>query len=137
MIKVIIDTNVLVSALSSKSVYHWLIQALLNERFQLFVTDEILLEYEEVLRTKYSDAVAGNFLIAIKELPNVHFTHVYFRWNLIKDQDDNKFVDCYVASGSQYLLSHDSDFSVLKTVPFPKINVLKIDEFKLILAEKE
>jgi predicted nucleic acid-binding protein len=33
MIKVVIDTNVLVSALSSKSIHHWLIQALLNEQF--------------------------------------------------------------------------------------------------------
>ncbi len=62
MIKVVIDTNVLVSALSSKSVHHWLIRALLNERFQLFVTDEIVLEYEEVLRAKYSETVANNFL---------------------------------------------------------------------------
>ncbi len=137
MINVVIDTNVLVSALSSKSAYHWLIQALLNERFQLLITDEILLEYEEILRKKYTEAVASNFLIALKELPNVNFTHVYFRWNLIQDQDDNKFVDCYVASGAQYLISHDSDFSVLKAVPFPKVNVLKIEEFQLILAKAE
>jgi uncharacterized protein len=134
MTRVIIDTNVLVSALSSKSVYHWLIDALLTERFDLFVTDEILLEYEEVLKLKYSEAVANNFLVALKELPNVYFAHVYFRWNLISDPDDNKFVDCCVASGAEYLISHDSDFSILKTVSFPKINVAKIDEFQLILA---
>jgi uncharacterized protein len=134
MTRVIIDTNVLVSALSSKSVYHWLIDALLTERFDLFVTDEILLEYEEVLKLKYSEAVANNFLVALKELPNVYFAHVYFRWNLISDPDDNKFVDCCVASGAEYLISHDSDFSILKTVSFPKINVVKIDEFQLILA---
>jgi len=58
MMKVVIDTNVLVAALSSKSIHHWLIQALLNEQFQLFVTDEILLEYEEILKSKYSETVA-------------------------------------------------------------------------------
>lgn len=133
MIKVIIDTNVLVSALSSKSINHWLIEALLNERFQLFVTDEILLEYDEILKSKYSETVANNFLIALKELPNVLFVHVYYRWNLITDQDDNKFVDCYVAAGAHYLLSHDTHFSILKSVSFPKVNLLKIDEFRLIL----
>lgn len=133
MIKVIIDTNVLVAALSSKSINHWLIEALLNERFQLFVTDEILLEYDEILKSKYSETVANNFLIALKELPNVLFVHVYYRWNLITDQDDNKFVDCYVAAGAHYLLSHDTHFSILKSVSFPKVNLLKIDEFRLIL----
>ena len=138
MMKIVIDTNVLVSALSSRSVHHWLIQALLNEQFQLFVTDEILLEYEEVLKSKYSESVAANFLIALNELPNVYFAHVYFRWNLInEDPDDNKFVDCYVAAGALYLISHDSHFSILKSVSFPKVNLLTIDEFKLILAQEE
>ncbi len=131
--KVVIDTNVLVSALSSKSVHHWLIEALLNEQFQLFITDEILLEYEEVLKSKYSKTVASNFLIALHELPNVHFAHVYFRWNLINiDPDDNKFVDCYVAAGALYLVSHDSHFSILRQVSFPKVNLLTIDEFKSV-----
>ncbi len=76
------------------------------------------------------------FLIALKELPNVHYTHVYFRWNLITDEDDNKFVDCYVAAGSNYLVTHDSHFSPLKSIPFPKINSVKIDEFKLILERE-
>jgi putative PIN family toxin of toxin-antitoxin system len=136
--KLVIDTNILVSALSSKSIHHWLIQALLNEQFQLFVTDEILLEYEEVLKSKYSETVAGNFLIALNELPNVHFVHVYFRWDLINDDpDDNKFVDCYVAAGALYLISHDSHFSILKSVAFPKINLLTIDQFSAILAKEE
>ena len=129
-LKIVIDTNVLVSALSSKSIYHWLVELLLEEKFDLYITDEILFEYEEVLKAKYSDLVATNFLTALKELPNVHFAHVYFRWNLITDPDDNKYVDCYVAAGANYLLSHDSHFSVLKQIAFPKVTVLRIDEFE-------
>ena len=102
----------------------------------MYVTDEILLEYEEVLKSKYSDTVAGNFLIALNELPNVYFVHVYFRWSLIiDDPDDNKFVDCYVAAGAYYLITHDSHFNILKSITFPKVNLLTIDEFKLILTK--
>lgn len=99
----------------------------------MYVTDDIVFEYEEVLRNKYSNDVATNFLIALKELPNVNFSHVFFKWNLISDPDDNKFVDCYVASGADYLLSHDVHFSVLRTVPFPKVDVVSILEFRGIL----
>jgi uncharacterized protein len=74
-----------------------------------------------------------NFLIALKELPNVHYAHVYFRWNPITDADDNKFVDCYAAAGADYLLSNDSHFSILKNIAFPKINVLKLDEFETLI----
>jgi putative PIN family toxin of toxin-antitoxin system len=132
-IKTVIDTNVLVAALSSRSVYHWLIELLLDEKIELYVTDEILLEYEEVLRAKYAEVVAANFLMALKELPNVFFAHVYFRWNLISDPDDNKFVDCYVAAGAQYLISHDTHFAVLKKTPFPKVNIVHITEFEAVL----
>jgi len=66
MIKTVIDTNVLVSALSSKSVYHWLIESLLGEQFKLFITGEILLEYEEILKSKYSETVASIFFLRSK-----------------------------------------------------------------------
>jgi predicted nucleic acid-binding protein len=35
--KVVFDTNVLVSALSSRSVYHWLINELFNEKFEVYI----------------------------------------------------------------------------------------------------
>jgi putative PIN family toxin of toxin-antitoxin system len=129
-IKTVIDTNVLVSSLSSRSVHHWVIEFLLDGEFELYVTDEILLEYEEILKAKYSQIVAESFLIALKELPNVYFCKVYYRWSLIKDPDDNKFVDCYIAAGAHYLISHDSHFSILKDIAFPKVNLVKIEEFK-------
>jgi putative PIN family toxin of toxin-antitoxin system len=129
-IKTVIDTNVLVSALSSKSIYHWVIELLLDERIELYVTEEILFEYEEILRSKYSETVASNFLVSLRELPNVYYAQVYFRWNLISDPDDNKFVDCYIASGAHYLISHDTHFAVLKSITFPKINIVRIEEFK-------
>lgn len=128
-IKVVIDTNVLVSSLSSKSKYHWLIQLILDEKIEVFVTSDILLEYEEILKAKYSANVASNFLVALHELPNVHYSQVFYHWNLIKDTDDNKFVDCYVTAGATYLLTHDTHFSVLRSISFPKVNIIQLDEF--------
>ena len=117
--KVVIDTNVLVSALSRKSQYHWLVQQLLDEKINVHVTDEILLEQEEVLNQKYSYSVANNFVAALKELPNVYFTQVYFHWRLLKDEDDNKFVDSAIAANADYFITHDKDFNILKQTDFP------------------
>ncbi len=69
MTKVVIDTNVLVASLSSKSIYHWLVVAILNEQIDIYVTDDILFEYDEILSRKYAPIVANNFLTALKELP--------------------------------------------------------------------
>lgn len=127
-----IDTNVLVSSLSSRSRYHWFTQALLAEKFELFITDEILFEYEEILHEKYSYTSASNFLTAIRELPNVHFVQIYFYWNILNDPDDNKFLDCYVASSADYLITNDRGFNKLKGIDFPKANVISIEEFETI-----
>jgi putative PIN family toxin of toxin-antitoxin system len=130
--KTVIDTNILVSALSSRSAYHWLIRLLLEEKIELYITTEIVMEYEEVLKQKYSFAVAEHFLLALKELPNVHLVQVYFNWNLLNDEDDNKFADCYISANAEHLITNDNDFNTLKTIAFPSFNVLSIQEFEQI-----
>jgi putative PIN family toxin of toxin-antitoxin system len=133
--KVVIDTNVLVSALSSRSVYHWLVTELFNEKFNVYVTDEILLEYQEILERKYSAATANNFMAALQLLQTVHFTHIYFRWQLLKDEDDNKFADCAIAANADYLITNDRDFNILKQINFPKISVVAIRDFEKIIVQ--
>ncbi len=133
--KIVLDTNVLVSALSSRSVYHWLITELLNEKFEIFLTGEILLEYEEILGRKYSVTTANNFIAALQLLQTVHFTHIYFCWQLLKDPDDNKFTDCAIAANVDYLVTNDKDFNVLKQINFPKIAVVTIQEFQNIIVK--
>ena len=131
--RVVIDTNVLVASLSGKSKYHWIIELLLQGKLIAFVTDEIMHEYEEILQRKYSVTVANHFIKALRELPNVIFTHIYFQWNLLEDADDNKFVDCYIASNAEYLVTNDRGYGILKKIGFPKIMTLTIEQFEEML----
>ena len=58
----------------------------------------------------------------------------FFNWRLIyPDMDDNKFADCAIAANADYLVTNDRDFRVLKQVEFPKIMLLKMDEFIEVL----
>ena len=133
-IRTVIDANVLASALSGNSKYHWLIELLLEEQIELFVTNEILLEYKETLKTKYSESVAADLLLALNELPAVQNTPVYFRWNLIVHPNLSKLVDCYVASNAEYLISQDTQMSVLGSIDLPRVNVVSIEEFAAVIA---
>lgn len=59
---------------------------------------------------------------------------VRYFWNLISaDPEDNKFADCALAGNADYLVTNDSHFNVLKQLPFPRINVINIDEFLEII----
>ncbi|NHZ72105.1 MAG: putative toxin-antitoxin system toxin component, PIN family [Aquificales bacterium] len=118
--KVVLDTNILLVSISSKSKYHWLFQNLLHQAFQMVITNELLMEYEEIISRKYSIAAAKSTIRTLLLLPNVIKSDVYFNWTLIKgDADDNKFVDCAIAANADYIVTNDRHFDVLKEIDFP------------------
>lgn len=49
MERVVMDTNVLLVSISRKSPFHWIFQKLIDEAYQICVTTELLLEYEEII----------------------------------------------------------------------------------------
>ena len=56
---------------------------------------------------------------------------VYYDLGLIpEDEDDNKFVNCAIAANAQHIVSNDGHFQGLKTVEFPQVSVLTVDEFE-------
>ena len=58
----------------------------------------------------------------------------YFHWNLIPaDTDDNKFVDCALNAGADYVVTNDRHFNILKSINFPPIKVIKLETFRNIL----
>jgi len=61
---------------------------------------------------------------------------VHFNWRLItKDEDDNKFVDTYLAANADFLISNDLSITQLKNNSFPPLNILKLEEFSNRLKE--
>ena len=135
-LRVVLDTNILLVSISSKSKYHWLFSKLINGAYELYITNEILLEYKEIIASKYNLNVAKNVIRTLLYLENVRLVTPYYKWNLITaDQDDNKFVDCYIFSNSQYLVTHDKHFAHLKDIKFPKVRVCNITQFKKLLDD--
>ena len=131
---VVIDCNVLVMCLTSKSPWHIIYQSLIANRFTLIVSDEIILEYEEIIQGKYGIVTANAFIKLLKELPNVSHVTTYYKWHLIDaDADDNKYCDCAIAGKADYIVTEDNHFNVLKIIQFPKLSILRIDEFASML----
>ena len=112
----------------------WIYDKILYGEIELVVTTEILVEYEEQLGRFYSIEFAEIILKAITNLPNlVKVNPISFNWLLIeKDQDDNKFVDAYVASNADLIITNDRHFKILERVEFPKVNCLRIEKFAII-----
>ncbi|MBQ4379917.1 MAG: putative toxin-antitoxin system toxin component, PIN family [Bacteroidaceae bacterium] len=89
--------------------YHKIWSEVLVGRISLCVNTEILNEYEEKLAEKTSREIAHNVVEAIARLHTTVFQDVYYHFGLIKtDVDDNKFVDCAIASDAEYIVTNDS-----------------------------
>ena len=96
---------------------------------------EILNEYEEILASKTNRDVAYNVVETIARLQTTVYQEIYIHFGLINDDpDDNKFVDCAVASHAEYIVTNDKHYNVLKELPWPTITVLNIKEFMTQLA---
>jgi putative PIN family toxin of toxin-antitoxin system len=134
-VRLVVDTNVMLVSVSSKSPLHWIFQLFATKQHELCVTLDILLEYQEIIADHIGDERANRIIAAIMEWPNLIHVNTYFNFRLInKDPDDNKFVDCAIAAGAYCIVSEDNDFKVLQTIDFPKVVVLTIEEFKSVIG---
>lgn len=127
---IVLDTNCLLQALPSRSPYHKIWEEVLAGRISLCVNTEILNEYEEIIAVKTTPQIAHNVVETIARLHTTTYQEVYIHFGLIEeDLDDNKFVDCAVASDAEFIVTNDSHFHILKGIEWPKLIVLTINEF--------
>ena len=128
--QVVIDTNCLVQMISVHSPYRPAWQAFREGQYTLCVSNDILNEYNEILGRVANTAVAHNIVNAIVRSPYTRMLDPHFHFGLIEqDPDDNKFVDCAIIAGADYIVSEDAHFRVLSEIPFPNVNVIRMDEF--------
>lgn len=128
--KVVLDTNSLLVTIGRKSKYRPIFDALLKGDFVLLISNDILLEYFEIISKKTNEVVAKNTIDFLLRSPNVIKVEVFFKWSLIvKDFDDNKFVDCALNGQADFLVSDDKHFNTLKKIKFPAVKTIKTSEF--------
>lgn len=136
MRQVVVDTNCLIQMISRHSQYRPIWDAFLSGKFLLCISNEILEEYQEILEQQTTAQIAENVVLLILNKKNVIFVDPHFRMGLVtEDPDDNKFVDCAFAANADYLVSDDKHFEVLKQIPFPQLNLVRMSEFLDIIQK--
>lgn len=132
--RVVLDTNVLLVAISSHFKYYWVFERLQKGEYELCVSNEILTEYQEQIAKHYGLLTSDTSLDFLLLFPNVHLITPYYKCQLIvHDTDDDKFADCAIAGNADYLVTNDKHFNVLKEIDFPSIRVINVEMFKTLL----
>ena len=133
-LRIVLDTNALLRTISRRSVYAVILDKLSENAFELYLSNDILMEYEEKITEIFSADTAELIIGAFSLLPNVKKVNIYFHLNLItSDVDDNKFSDCAFIGNVHFLVTNDKHFNALKLISFPSINVITLEEFKEFL----
>src|SRR5690606_7483873 len=99
--KVVIDTNCLLSCIGKRSPFRNVFNAFLEQRYELSVSTGILLEYEEKFSEFWGDAVTHNLLGVFLTADNVLLHDNFYFFHLVEgDADDNKFADTYIVANA-------------------------------------
>jgi putative PIN family toxin of toxin-antitoxin system len=134
-LKVVLDTNVLLSALLFEGVTNRLVDLWQRDKIRIFVIRPILEEYIRALSYPKFDLtekeikaiLEEEILPYVKTIPTFSYAGVPF----IKDPDDRKFLACTKAGKADYLLTGDKVLLSLKH--FRTTVILKPGDFLRIV----
>jgi putative PIN family toxin of toxin-antitoxin system len=128
-LKVVIDTNVLVSGIFFSGPPYQILKAWQTGEFELVASQEILDEYHRVGEVLAEEHPA----VDLKLILNFVLEHVTIykplplKEPVCEDPDDDKFLACALASGSKIIISGDKH--LLKVSGFQGIKVFKPRDF--------
>src|SRR5690606_5587832 len=132
--KAVIDTNCLLSCIGKRSNYRNVFDTFLDSNFELCLSTEILLEYEEKFDSFWGQAVTQNLLCVLLTAENTSLYDIFYYFELFQgDSDDNKFADTYLASNADYLVSNDKKLLALNGLEFPPMHIVQLESFSEII----
>src|ERR1700721_2869255 len=114
MQKVVLDTNVLVSAFIQRSYPYFIIYELVfGKKIQLCISPELVSEYHEVLNrskfSRYPDFLnKAETLLTIIETSALEF-HPKVKLNIISDKNDNKLLELISESKADFLVTGNTN----------------------------
>ncbi len=126
--KIVVDTNVIASAIFFGGKPRMLIDILMSNQIEAYVTNDIIMEYKETiayLQNKYAKIPVLVPLAAIIESMKViePITSV----TVCRDSDDNKFIGCAVDAKCLFIVSGDKD--LLDLHEYGDIKIITVSEF--------
>lgn len=130
---VCLDTNALLQMLSVTHRFRRILDAWVAGVFAWAISNEILTEYEELIRAKLGAAPWERILRALEIGERTHGNllrvHPTFRFGIIAaDPDDNKFADCAIVADADFIIAEDRHFRPLATAGY-KVRAITPEEF--------
>lgn len=127
--KIVLDTNILISAVGWKGKSKKIFSKILNKEYDLIISKEQLKELKRVLdypKFKFTDEQKSKFLTIVSEVAEV--IEIPNKISVIKeDPDDNIILETAVEGDVNIIISGDEH--LLKLKEFKNIKIITCSEF--------
>ena len=127
MIKVVLDTNIIISSIFWKGAPYDVVKKGLLGEYQLVTSPEILDEIVSKLRNKFSFPEENIQKLVDTVLRFSTVIEPVSKIDVVRDKDDNKVIECAVDGNVNYIVTGDPDLLELKE--FEKILIVNSRTF--------
>lgn len=125
--KILIDTNILLSGLYFHGLPKKLLQEL-DESFKICVNEKIIAEYTDKIDDKFSKS---KYILDRDLREKIFNSFISFEvksdLKICRDPDDDKFINCAIDAKAIYIVSGDNDLLTIKN--FAGIEIVTAREF--------
>jgi len=126
--RVVIDTNVIISALFYGGLPNAVLELVANDKIQHIASEEIIAEYKEMVEKIACKTSVSNKTTALNILlSKMELIYTTSDIKICRDPDDDKFINCAIDGKCKYIVSGDKDLLVLKN--FEDIEIMTVREF--------
>ncbi|HLC65585.1 MAG TPA: putative toxin-antitoxin system toxin component, PIN family [Candidatus Nanoarchaeia archaeon] len=126
--RIVIDTNVFISALGWGGKPNELIERVIDKEYELYSSIKQIKELKKVLdypKLNFSEDEKKRILEKIYEIANIIDTKIEI--NAAEDPDDNMLLECAAEADADCIISGDDDLRKLKK--FKKVRIMSVGEF--------
>jgi uncharacterized protein len=126
-VKIVLDTNVLISAIFWGGKPMEIFTHLLDERISAYATTEIMKEYFRLIEKigKGKDGFINTWKMKLLDIINIIESTISV--SDCRDPKDNMFLECAIVAQAKIIVSGDNDLLTLH--PYRGIEILNVNEF--------
>lgn len=126
--KIVVDTNVVISGTFFKSYPRKIVEAIADKKFEFYATTEIIEEYKEIIE-EMIQRKQGNLDSHLIDyfISKLNVVEKHSNVKICRDPDDDKFINCALDSKSLYIVSGDKDLLTIEK--YEDIEIITAAEF--------
>ena len=126
--RIVIDTNVLASAIVFGGKPAELMQLVLMQTISAVATQEIIAEYQSTIDSLFQKYKGRDLFFSADSIYSaMEIIPAQTRVDVCRDPDDNKFISCAIDGQCYYIVSGDKDLLTLKE--YSDVKIVTVAEF--------